>query len=84
MPRGSASIREVGSTRRKGTPVEAGWGVLGASWRSRSPRGALLKRPWEPSERYWSPLGPSWSHPEASDGHRKRQGEKAQHVDCPK
>ena len=43
------------------------WGALGRSW---GRLGALLG----PS---WGPLGPSWSHLEASDGHRKRKGEKA-------
>eukprot|EP00959_Pyramimonas_sp_CCMP1952_P124644 2606370-Pyramimonas_sp.AAC.1 len=35
----------------------------------------------------WAPLGallePSWSHLAASDGHRKRKGEKANIIGCP-
>merc|ERR1712023_543263 len=54
----------------------------------KSPPGPLLGRPWSALGRSWGrlgallgpswgPLGPSWSHLEASDGHRKRKGEKA-------
>eukprot|EP00959_Pyramimonas_sp_CCMP1952_P382735 8019896-Pyramimonas_sp.AAC.1 len=56
MPRGIASIREVGSTQRKGPPVEASWGSLGASWRSRAPLGAS----WVPRRASWGLLGASW------------------------
>ena len=47
------------------------WAALGRSW---GRPGAL----WGP---FWGPLGPSWSHLEASDGHRKRKGEKANIID---
>ena len=49
------------------------WNALGRSW---GRLGAL----WGPS---WGPLGPSWSHLEASEGYRKRKGEKAQSIDFP-
>eukprot|EP00959_Pyramimonas_sp_CCMP1952_P253876 5304015-Pyramimonas_sp.AAC.1 len=57
MPRGVASIREVGSTKRKGLPVEASWSVLGASWRSRTP----LRTSWVPRRAFWGLLGVSWA-----------------------
>ena len=49
------------------------WSALGRSW---GRLGALLG----PS---WGPLGPSWSHLEASDGHRKRNGENAKIIAFP-
>eukprot|EP00959_Pyramimonas_sp_CCMP1952_P108044 2258876-Pyramimonas_sp.AAC.1 len=55
MPRGSASIREVGSTQRKGPLVDASWSVLGASWRSRAP----LRASWVPRRVFWGLLGVS-------------------------
>eukprot|EP00959_Pyramimonas_sp_CCMP1952_P430226 9011160-Pyramimonas_sp.AAC.1 len=56
MPRGVASIREFGSTQRKGPPVEAFWSVLGASWRPRRPLGAS----WVPRRASWGLLGVPW------------------------
>eukprot|EP00959_Pyramimonas_sp_CCMP1952_P411897 8631488-Pyramimonas_sp.AAC.1 len=56
MPRGFASTRDVGSTQRKGLPMEASWSVLGASWRSRAP----LKSFWEP---LGGLLGACWGLP---------------------
>ena len=57
-----------------------------------SPLGPLLRRSWSALGRSWGrlgallglswgPLGPSRSHLEASDGHRKRKGEKAKNID---
>ena len=47
----------------------------------KSPPGPLLGRSWGCLGAllgpFWGPPGPSWSHLEASDGHRKRIGEKA-------
>ena len=51
------------------------WGSLGAVL---GPPGALLGPSWALLGPSWGHLGPSWSHLEASDGHRKRKGEKAQ------
>eukprot|EP00959_Pyramimonas_sp_CCMP1952_P467069 9490995-Pyramimonas_sp.AAC.1 len=56
MPKGIASITEVGSTQRKGTPVEASWSVLGASWRSWTP----LRASWVPRRAAWGLLVVSW------------------------
>ena len=50
-----------------GALLEPSWGALGRSW---GRLGGLLG----PS---WGLLGPSWGHLEASEAHRKRNGEKA-------
>ena len=58
----------------------------------KSPLGALLGRSWSALGRSWGrlgallgpswgPLGQYWSHLEASDGHRKRKGEKAENIE---
>ena len=63
------SISPAPQEPRKSPPgplLGRSWSALGRSW---GRLGALLG----PS---WGPLGPSWSHLEASDGHRKRKGEK--------
>eukprot|EP00959_Pyramimonas_sp_CCMP1952_P289079 6045909-Pyramimonas_sp.AAC.1 len=53
MPRGVASILGVGSTQRKGPPVEASWSVLGAPWRSQRP----LEASWVLRGASWGLLG---------------------------
>ena len=52
---------------RLGALLGRSWSAPGRSWGC---LGALLGP-------FWGPPGPSWSHLEASDGHRKRIGEKA-------
>ena len=58
-----------------GSPInrllDPSWSALGRSW---GRLGALLGLSW-------GLLGPSWSHLEASEGHRKRKGEKAKNTD---
>ena len=56
-----------------GALLEPSWGALGRSW---GRLGGLLG----PS---WGLLGPSWGHLEASEAHRKRNGEKAKIINFP-
>eukprot|EP00959_Pyramimonas_sp_CCMP1952_P007442 155714-Pyramimonas_sp.AAC.1 len=54
-------MREVGSTQRKGHPVEAYWNVLGASGSFLGPSwgslGSLLEASWAPVGASRAPLG---------------------------